>query len=93
MDRPDADSFQCGKVKPVFSYVLGCFEIDMGEYNLLAIERHDLESGAHATVADFLGVKTTSTLRQAAYDTFNQRCFPAAGATGEQNFFGHNRCL
>ncbi len=67
-DRADTDSFQRGKIKPVFPQVLGRFEIDVSEYDFLAIERHDLKSGAHATVANFLGVKTASASRQIIYN-------------------------
>ena len=89
-DRVDADAFQRGKIKPVLSQVLGRFEIDMGEYDLLAIEGHDLESGARTTVADFLGVKTTSVSRQIIYNTLDQCCLAAPGTAREQNFFAHN---
>ena len=65
----------------------------MGEYDLLAVERHDLESGACATVADFLGVKTTSASRQIIYNTLDQCRLAAAGTAGEQNLFGHNARL
>jgi len=65
----------------------------MGEYDLIAIERHDLESGAGATVADLLSIKTTGGLRQIIYDTLDQCRLTATGTAGEQNFFGHNARL
>ena len=68
MNRAHANSFQRRKIEPVFSYVLGRFEIDMREYSFLAVERHNLESGARATLADFLSVKTTSASRQIVYN-------------------------
>jgi hypothetical protein len=58
----------------------------MSKYDLLALERHDLESGARATVADFLGVKATGALRQILYNPLDQCRLAAAGTTGEQNF-------
>jgi len=51
----------------------------MREHDFLAIERHDLESGAGAPVADFLSVKTTNASRQIIYDTLDQRRLAAAG--------------
>ena len=86
----DADSFQRRKIESVFSQAIGCFEIDMGEYSLLAINRYDLESGARATVANFLGVKTTSGSRQIICNPPDQCRLATAGATGEQNFFSHS---
>ena len=62
----------------------------MGEYDLIAIERHDLESDACATVADLLSVKTTGALRQIIYDTLDQRRLAATGTAGEHNLLGHN---
>ena len=65
----------------------------MGEYDLLAVERHDLESDARATVVDFLGVKSASASRQSIYNTLDQGRLAAAGTAGEQNFLGHNARL
>ena len=62
----------------------------MGEYDLIVIERHDLESDACAMIADFLGIKTTGALRQIIYDTLDQRRLAATGMAGEHNFLGHN---
>src|SRR5438132_9698857 len=92
-DGFDADRFERGKIKPVFSKALGRFEIDVSEYDLIAVERHDLEAGARATLADFLGIKTTSALRQIIYNTLDQRRLAATGTTCKQNFFGHNARL
>ena len=82
----DTDSFQRRKIESVFSYVMGRFEIDMGEYGFLAIEHHDLESGARATVADFLSVKTASASREIIHNPLDQCRLSAGGTTREQNF-------
>ena len=66
------------------------FETNVGEYDLISIERHDLESDACATVADLFSIKTAGALRQVFYDTLDQRRLAATGTAGEKNFFGHN---
>ena len=61
----------------------------MGQYALVAIERHQPESDADAAVADFLCIKTSGALRQILHDAFDERCFAATGAACEQNFLVH----
>jgi len=65
----------------------------MSKYRLLAIKRHDLESGGRATGAELLSKKSAGTSRQIIYNSLDQCRLAAAGTTGEQNFFGDNARL
>ena len=48
---------------------------------------------ASPSLTHFLGIETANWLREIIYYTSDQRRLPAAGTTGEQNFFGHNARL
>jgi len=58
----------------------------MGQYVLVAVERHQPESDADAAVADFLGIKTSGALRHILHDSFYERRLAATGTACEQNF-------
>jgi hypothetical protein len=61
----------------------------MGEHGLAALKRHDLESDASTVIANLPRIETTEALRQFIQHTLDQRCFPAAGTTRNQNFLAY----
>src|SRR5206468_10310927 len=85
-NRFDADGFQGGEIKPVFSNALRRFEIDVSKYSLVTIERHDLESNARAVLTHLFSVKTTSASREIIYNTLDQCRLAAAGRPVSRTF-------
>lgn len=85
----DTNGFQFGKIKPVLSDALRCFEINMGKDTLFAVERDNFKTNAHAALADFLGIKTAGWEHEIVNNMLDQCGLPTSGTPRKQNSFSH----
>ena len=90
-NRLNANGFERRKIETIFPNALRRCEIDMGQYHIVAVERHDLKPDSRTVFSDLLGIKATGALRQLVQNALDQRCFAGAGPTREENFLGHTK--